>query len=197
MNLLKKISKTERDYLYDVVKREDLVLFIEREAQVKFHRSGGKYSCVCPMKNHRDTKPSFFVFKKNDIFLYNCFGCGSSGTILDFTIDYGIAKTPQEALVEICQKLNITAMDDMMIKAIRNAKINVDMEQKLENEHIRTADICRNLLTEFRGNIEIEQWVENAYRQMNTLLLRGDIHGISNIQGEAMHINSRGGIFHD
>lgn len=41
-------------------------------------------SCCCPI--HKETKPSFYVSKDNKHF--NCFGCGASGSVIDFVMKY-------------------------------------------------------------------------------------------------------------
>ncbi len=45
---------------------------------------GKQYRCLCPF--HHDTKPSFYV--SPDKGLFHCFGCGKSGNVIHFLMEY-------------------------------------------------------------------------------------------------------------
>ena len=44
------------------------------------------FQCLCPF--HDDKNPSLYVSLKNGKWLWNCFGCHTSGNVLDFVIKY-------------------------------------------------------------------------------------------------------------
>jgi DNA primase catalytic core len=44
------------------------------------------FQCLCPF--HDDKNPSLHISRKNDKWIWNCFGCHTSGNVLDFVIKY-------------------------------------------------------------------------------------------------------------
>lgn len=56
-------------------------------AQVRLHRSGNEWKGCCPF--HADRSPSFTIFADGERF--HCFGCGTSGDVLDYIMRlYGL-----------------------------------------------------------------------------------------------------------
>jgi hypothetical protein len=180
------VSGSMRRMLYDEVKKINLVDFIAKNSGASFSRSGSSYQTVCPMPSHRDTKPSFNVTEKNGMWFYNCFGCGSGGTIIDFSKDYWSLDHPSEALILIMQKEGIKGDCDAMIRSIRDAKVKMDFNKKLECSHFVAASNCRRLLRRFPGDKAVETWVAKAYRAMNVMLDGCEIRKVERIGEEAM-----------
>ena len=176
----------ERNYLYDLLKQEDLALFIEQTTQTKLTKSGGRYLCRCPMPNHRDSTPSFNVGKNNSVWQFNCFGCNTGGTIIDFYMAYHCLENPYEAMIALAEHFQLDKVDDLLKRSLDNIKVQVDQEAKLEAAHIEAASACRRLLRKASVPKEIEQWVRKSYIKMNTMLESGDIRGIRRIESEAL-----------
>src|SRR3990172_8791018 len=120
-------TKQELNLLYAEFKKFNLAEFIEKETGKTLNKNKDDYSCLCPMKNHRDSQPSFHVYKDedSDCWLYNCFGCNSSGTIIDFCMGYKNLDSPSESVIYLAEKLEIKDTYEIIIKAIKNAKIDV------------------------------------------------------------------------
>ena len=175
-----------RRMLYDKAKRINLVDFISRNAGTTFERSGSSNKAICPMPSHRDSKPSFHVADKGGIWVYTCFGCGSSGTIIDFCKDYYSLDDSLEALILIMEKEGVKSLSEAMIKAVRDVKIGVDVNKALECTHFVAASNCRRLLRKFPGDKSIETWVAKAYMKMNDLMDGADRNGVNRIGKEAM-----------
>ena len=181
------MQKETRRYISEILKKMNLADFIEREANVSFNKVGGRYMCICPMPFHRDSKPSFGVGENKDgIWLYNCFGCGSGGTILDFVKDYFDINSFEEAVVFLMERFEIQSDTELVARALKEAKVTIDFDATLECEHIQAATACRILLRKNKGNQDVESWVGNAYRKMNSLLKEKNIKGISKIRSEAI-----------
>ena len=53
---------------------------------LKPNGSKESFQCLCPF--HADKNPSLHINRKNGKWLWNCFGCRSSGNVLDFVIKY-------------------------------------------------------------------------------------------------------------
>jgi hypothetical protein len=182
------LNKTLKRHLYDQVKRLDLKEFISRVSGMSFSRSGGSFNGICPMPSHKDRAPSFFVTKKDEgIWVYDCFGCGSMGTIIDFVKDFYSLDHPEEALVTIIEKSGMETGQDALVAAIREARVGCDNSKRLECSHLVASKNCLRLLRAFRNDPSVEKWVGNAYKnRMNRMLDHADIRGIEIVGNEAI-----------
>ena len=182
-------NKQQLNVLYSEFKKVNLAEFIEKETGVTLKKNKDRYSCLCPMEHHRDSKPSFNVYKDeaSDCWLYNCFGCNSSGTIIDFCMAYKSLDSPTDAVIYLAEKLEIKSTYDVAIKAIKNAKINANFKKILDSEHFLASKRCFQLLKK-HNNDKTKEWVFNAYKQMNNMLSKEDAHGIEKISNEALKL---------
>lgn len=173
-------------YMADILKKKNLAEFIEKETRCSFTVAGGRHVCICPMPSHKDSKPSFGVGEvQGGVWLYNCFGCGSGGTIIDFAKEYFGAETFEEAVTILMAKFDIKSDVELISKAMTEAKVTIDSKKELECEHIQAASACRCLLRKKKDK-ETQEWVGKAYRKMNTLLNAKDKNGIIAIKQEAI-----------
>jgi len=183
------INKTLRRHLYDQVKKLDLTIFISSVSGISLSKSGVSHKGICPMPSHKDTEPSFFVTQIPDgTWLYDCFGCGSGGTIIDFCQDYFSLDHPSDALVAILEKSGMDTGQDALVQAIKQAKIGCDRDKKLECSHYVAARNCWRLLRAFPNDQKIENWVGKSYRRMNKMLADHNIRGIEIVGNEAINI---------
>lgn len=70
------------DFIQALVARADIVALINSRIPLK--RSGQNYMACCPF--HNEKTPSFSVSPTRQ--MYHCFGCGASGSIINFLINY-------------------------------------------------------------------------------------------------------------
>ena len=173
-NDLIKESSAYRSAIINLLKRRDLLAFIEQVTGAKLSKSGRRWSSLCPMPHHNDTAPSFFVWKdSNDIWFFKCFGCGSHGTILDFWLSYASSESLTAAIVEICERIGGDS-DELILQHITTLKKSFNEELQLEHEHIRTASRCCELWRQFSEDQELSEWIEDLYRRMNKMLAASD-----------------------
>lgn len=71
-----------RDNIEQIKERIDIVEYIGRYLHLK--RAGRNFVAVCPF--HKEKTPSFSI--SPDLQIYKCFGCGKSGDIFSFLMDY-------------------------------------------------------------------------------------------------------------
>ncbi len=71
-----------RTFIDDLITRLDIVDIID--ARVSLKKAGKSYKACCPF--HDEKTPSFNV--SPDKQLYHCFGCGASGSVIRFMMDY-------------------------------------------------------------------------------------------------------------
>lgn len=70
----------------EIKKSVNLADYIKTRCNVEFKPKGKELLCKCPFPDHQDGKPSFSV--NTDKNLFQCFGCGRKGSIIDFVKDY-------------------------------------------------------------------------------------------------------------
>lgn len=142
MDDINNFSKQELNVLYGAFKKVNLAEFIEKETGRSLIKNKDRYSCLCPI--HRDSNPSFHVYKdeSSDCWIYNCFDCGSSGTIIDFCMRYKSLDSPTDAIIYLVEKLGIKNTYDVKIQAIKNAKIGVNSKKILDSEHFLASKRC-------------------------------------------------------
>ena len=80
-------------HLYDVVKKKvDLAEFLETEigCKLSWYERGISAGTICPMPQHKDSKPSFRIkyVDESSMWIFHCLGCGAKGTIIDFCREY-------------------------------------------------------------------------------------------------------------
>lgn len=84
------------DFIQQVNERADIVAIISRTVALK--KSGANHVGLCPF--HKEKSPSFTVNATKG--LYHCFGCGASGTALNFLMEHD--GTPfRDAVIELAQ----------------------------------------------------------------------------------------------
>jgi DNA primase len=82
------------------IKDLDAIEYISKYVRLK--RKGNVHSGLCPF--HSEKTPSFTVFKKTNSF--KCFGCGASGSIIDFSMKINSLEF-MDAAKAIAQEYNI------------------------------------------------------------------------------------------
>jgi DNA primase len=74
---------------------------------VELNRRGSNFLGLCPF--HQERTPSFTVSPEKGI--YKCFGCGKSGNVISFMLDYHGLSYP-EALRELARRAGITIIEE-------------------------------------------------------------------------------------
>ena len=182
------MNRLEINLLYNEFKKINLVEFIEKEVGIIFSRSQDKFSCLCPMSNHKDSKPSFRVYKDNsgslgECWLYHCFGCGSGGTIIDFCMQYYNLKNAALAVIFICDKMGLDKSDALDIHILKESKNKANLQKKIDCAHVIASRQCFSLLK--KDYIKYNKWVAGAYRKMNDALCNEDLSIIEQVGFEA------------
>jgi DNA primase len=75
-------GRIPKAFIDDLVGRADIVEIIN--ARVTLKKAGREYRACCPF--HNEKTPSFWVNPTKQF--YYCFGCGASGTVLSFLMNY-------------------------------------------------------------------------------------------------------------
>jgi hypothetical protein len=189
----KKYSSENRSrdkFLLDVVKKAiDLKSFVEREGPTTMHQVGAEeWNGLCPL--HKDGAPSFWVKHwEGGIWSYHCFGCNSSGTIVNFCMErYGILNVYEAALF-VAEKEDLKCDTSLIIRAAQEAKIKTDRQKNINLSHFVACESCRKLLRMVDGNEESMLWIAKAYAKMNKMLESKDTkpEDFDRFRSEACH----------
>ena len=83
----------------DIKEKIDIAQYI-RSCDIELIGKGTELKAHCPFPDHEDKTPSFFVNTAKQVF--NCFGCGRKGSVIDFACHYKYLSTA-EAIKELSQ----------------------------------------------------------------------------------------------
>ena len=163
-------------YHFEYVKKNvDLPEFMETEigSSLRWSEPNISAKSVCPL--HGDTDPSFsMTFKEEDgIWIYQCFGCGAKGTIIDLVQEYQSLPSATAAVAWIFNKFGWADNEDLIIDSIKGIQKKINISKKMECAHVVTSNQCRMLLRKNYG--KYSKWVAETYRRMNRALDEGDI----------------------
>lgn len=184
----KKNTEKLSPYIYGFVKKKvDLSSFLETEIGCKLQWYEPKVTAgtVCPMPSHSDTKPSFRIkyFEDSGVWAFNCLGCGSKGTIIDFCMEYYGFNSPAEAVLFICDKFGFKKDGNFVIDGLKDVKKKINLQKKIACAHVVAARQCLSLLK--KDYIKYNEWVAKSYKKMNKALDEEDIETVESIGFEA------------
>lgn len=93
-------GRIPREFIDNLIARADIVEFID--ARVPLKQAGKNYQARCPF--HNEKTPSFSVNREKQF--YHCFGCGASGNVISFLMDYE-RQTFVEAVETLAESLGV------------------------------------------------------------------------------------------
>ena len=89
-----------RDFIEQLIARTDLIDIIQERIQLK--KAGKNFVSQCPF--HQEKTPSFNVSPTKQF--YHCFGCGASGNVISFLLDFDRMEFP-EAIEFLAHRLSL------------------------------------------------------------------------------------------
>ncbi len=130
-------SPVSQDFIQELISRADIVSVID--SRVPLTQAGREYKACCPF--HNEKTPSFYVSPAKQF--YHCFGCGESGTALQFLMKYGNYRFP-DAVEELAASVGMqvprgyakTPQDGQYAKLLElMAKVNSEFHRQLLKNH--------------------------------------------------------------
>lgn len=186
-------NRIEAKFLYEEIKKKNLVEFIGRDAGTRVEKTGDKWRCICPL--HKDSNPSFFIYYNSDygrgLWSFHCFGCGANGSIIDFCMQFHGFNSPSEAMDYLLKFFGIEHDYEIAEQAIVDAHIGVNVKKKTDSEHYLAARTCYKLVRKYMNNADIKEWVHKAYFTMNKMLVNDDYKGIESIYDKASKLYAK------
>ena len=140
-----------RDFILDLIARASILDVISK--RVKMKKKGNNYFGCCPF--HDEKTASFSLNEKKQI--YYCFGCGASGSVVNFLMQYERLSFP-EAIEELA------SMQGIRVPYTDNENNQIDQSKQIESRNIR-----RDLYT-------LMAKITNFYQQQLALSTSIDAH---------------------
>ena len=140
-----------RDFILDLIARTSILDVISK--RVKMKKKGNNYFGCCPF--HDEKTASFSLNEKKQI--YYCFGCGASGSVVNFLMQYERLSFP-EAIEELA------SMQGIRVPYTDNENNQIDQSKQIESRNIR-----RDLYT-------LMAKITNFYQQQLALSTSIDAH---------------------
>lgn len=140
-----------RDFILDLIARTSILDVISK--RVKMKKKGNNYFGCCPF--HDEKTASFSLNEKKQI--YYCFGCGASGSVVNFLMQYERLSFP-EAIEELA------SMQGIRVPYTDNENNQIDQSKQIESRNIR-----RDLYT-------LMAKITNFYQQQLALSASIDAH---------------------
>ena len=172
--------------LFDYVKRKvDLSEFLETEiaCTLKWYEPNVSAGCLCPFPDHNEKVGSFRIKLTDGIWIFHCFGCDRSGTIINFCQMYYALESPFDALAFLCKKFGFEKVSQFELDSLGAVDKKFDVKKKMECAHVEVASQCRRLLK--KNYHKYGQWVSSAYKTLNKALDDNDIDLVEKIGFEA------------
>ncbi|MWN31803.1 MULTISPECIES: DNA primase [unclassified Gilliamella] len=113
-----------RDFTLDLIARTNILDVIGK--RVKMKKKGNNYFGCCPF--HDEKTASFSLSEKKQI--YYCFGCGASGSVVNFLMQYEHLSFP-EAIEELA------SMQGIRVPYIDAENNQIDQSKKIESRNFR------------------------------------------------------------
>jgi len=166
-----------------ITHRANLAQYLESELGLSINWSSYESGmCVCPL--HGDTQPSFSISQVDGVWLFNCFGCHESGTIIEFFLRYYQLDSIKTAMELICERFDISESLDTIRESMCAIGGRFDLKKRTTSAHIVTANKCRIMLggdPTNKGNISR---IVEVYGEMNQALVENDFTRIEEIAEE-------------
>lgn len=113
-----------RDFILELIARTSILDVISK--RVKMKKKGNNYFGCCPF--HDEKTASFSLSEKKQI--YHCFGCGASGSVVTFLMQYERLSFP-EAIEELA------SMQGIRVPYVDNEQNQIDQSKHIESRNVR------------------------------------------------------------
>ena len=168
-----------------------IVEYLESKG-VEVFSKGQRWNCCCPLPDHEDDTPSFYIGSFSDGGqYYKCFGCGASGNIL--TLRSKLESMTKGAIIR----------DMASSRGVKLDKYEAAMFSEPENEDVMIA-FCQedNLVSDIstyarlylrangNGRAAVDQ-VCRLYQRMDEKLEVNDMEGMREVQRDMMSLLKR------
>jgi DNA primase len=142
-----------------------------KQVGLEIKDKGGRQWVRCPF--HNEKTPSLNIFPTTEGEAFHCFGCGASGSIIDFVKDYEKINLAQ-AIKKLGSGIDVDFDIEKMFERFEES-IKEDVKEVLffKNNHI--SKTCFNYLREIK-NIVPESVYDEEFDKINSFYERLDVY---------------------
>ena len=144
-------------FIDDLISRTDIIDLID--GRVKLKKAGKSYVACCPF--HGEKSPSFHV--SQDKQFYHCFGCGASGNVISFLMEYDRLDFP-DAIEELAGLYNLDVpREDSGVDKKSPQQYSIDKQKKLDYYELMTQveTYFRQQLKQNKNGAEVISYLKN------------------------------------
>ena len=149
-------------------------------------KSGNKLKCVCPLPDHKDSDPSFYILTKDDgTEFFKCYGCGKWGdiiTIVQIIEGDSFGRVARRLAKEFGISLSSSNSDSSEIRVERAQETVLDLLCSEDRWNRLFSDAGREFL---EACMESKQGVDDAvdklslvYEKLDSMVEEGNADGI-------------------
>jgi len=144
-------------FIDDLIARTDIVDLID--SRVKLKKAGKSYVACCPF--HGEKSPSFHV--SQDKQFYHCFGCGASGNVISFLMEYDRLDFV-DTVEELAGMYNLEVVRDDQGKSQKTAQqYSIDKQKKLDYYELmdQVSQFFRQQLKSHENSSKVIDYLKN------------------------------------
>ena len=159
-------------FIKEILKNFNVTGYLTSKGIGPVRESQGRKQYRCPMPAHNDSDPSFFVYEKDGVEKYKCFGCSIGGNVIDLYCDLENTSI-RNAISYFANRLDINEED--IITSILEEVSEDDMSFNINDLAIKVSRSCYNYLNEVDFDKEEVIVIEKALEKIDSVIHRMDI----------------------
>lgn len=153
-----------QQFIDDLIARTDIVDLID--SRVKLKKAGKSHVACCPF--HGEKSPSFHV--SQDKQFYHCFGCGASGNVISFLMEYDRLDFV-DTIEELASMYALEVPRDEKGKSAKSAQqYSIDKQKKLDYY-----ELMEQVSQFFRSQLKTHENSDKVIEYLKNRGLSGDV----------------------
>lgn len=169
----------------NILKKKSIVEYLEKRDIRPIKRlSGGKLSYLCPLPDHKESKPSFIVYTNDEYENFYCFGCNRGTTIIQLVAAIEQI-TVKKAINILSEGAEIT--DEMEIELSENKMYREHTSEEYINlfGNLSTLRILSEICQVYLQNVNYEghevKIIDNFWERVDQWILDYDFEQLKDL----------------
>jgi hypothetical protein len=166
--------------LYKILKSNSIEEYLSSIGKNPYkNMSGNRLAYLCPFDDHKETKPSFILWK-DDIENFYCFGCGRGYNIIHM-VSFIENISLKEAFKKLSKGLNDSIYDNLvfMIKHLENKNPITDTVNKLYADLLCISNLCLSYIKNMNNDVNEIKLIDALYSEVDKNINNYDFDNIS------------------
>lgn len=166
--------------LYKILKSNSIESYLLSKGKSPYKSlSGNRLAYLCPFDDHKETKPSFILWK-DDTENFYCFGCGRGYNIIHI-ISYIENISLKDAFKKLSSGLNDSVYDNLVftIKHLENNNPITDTINKLYHDLASISNLCLSFIKSMNNDKKEIEIIDILYKDIDKSIMNYDFDNIS------------------